>query len=119
MARRRENEEVDYLAGTQLPQDPDSFRQVVKEVYLLEHGAVQQQDIAEVLGVHKSRVSQVFTDVAKLKTSSIRILLQGLASMANRRRLFKAWTQEAFGAELAYAGTSRLAGEEVTEKTLR
>lgn len=51
----RKTEVVDFGAGAQLAIDPDAFIQVVREAFRLEHECLQNQDIADVLGVHKSR----------------------------------------------------------------
>lgn len=89
--------EIDYLAPAQLEVDPNSFESTVREAYRLEHDCIQRQDIAEVLGVDKSRISQIFKNPEKLKPETIHSLLQPLRSAAHRKRIVRAWTRTCFG----------------------
>lgn len=115
---RQDGEERDYLVGTQLEVDPKGFIQVVKEAFLLEHGVSQNQDIAVILGVDKSRVTQIFRDVKNLKPETVRSLLGCLEKKAHRRRILKAWTREAFGEEIGEPRIDGLTRNRITEKTL-
>mgnify|MGYP000844100310 CR=1 FL=1 len=114
-----EDEELDYLAGTQLPDDPSSFVRVVKEVYLLEFDCSQNQDIADVLGVDKSRISQIFGDPGKLKPETIQNLIDPLRSKDNKRRIVESWMRDCFGREILESKGDPLVGKKVTEKTIR
>ncbi len=115
----REEQERDYLAGTQLEVDPNAFIQVVREAFRLEHNCQERQDIARVLGVDKSRISQIFGDPTKLKAESIQKLLSAIPSKIHRRRIIKAWVRECFGEGAEIAGTDALMGSMVSEKTIR
>lgn len=108
---RGEGEERDYLAGTQLETDPNSFAEVLKEAFHLEHGVTQNQDIAAILGVNKSRVSQILGDPRDLKASTIRNLLTKLTRPALRRRVLNAWIRTAIGDVAKGPGATRLIGE--------
>ena len=114
---RDEGDGPDYLGEAQLAVDPSSFVEVVREVYWLEKGCVANQEIAEVLGVHKSRITQIFGGVAALKASSIRMFLEPLASPEHRKAIVEAWTQESLG-DLLESERAPLVGK-VDEKTLR
>lgn len=112
------DDELDYLVGTQLETKPWSFSEVVREVFLLEHDCTQRQDIAAVLGVDKSRVSQMLGNPTALKPASIQGLLDCLASPGNRRRIVEAWMRECFGSE-APAVPPQTIGKSVSGKTIR
>jgi hypothetical protein len=112
-----EDQEVDYLVRAQLPHDPDSFRAAVQEAFLLEHDCLQNQDIAEVLGKEKSRVSQIFGDPENLKASTVRNLLDHLKSRRHKRRILRAWIKDALGIDIEEKPSGRLV-REVSEKTL-
>lgn len=111
--------ERDYLVGTQLETNPGSFVQVVKEAFLLEHDCIHNQDIAEVLGVDKSRVSQLFAAPTKLKAESIQHLLSHLKKREHRKRIVRAWMQECFGENVADRRVGALTGEVISDKTIR
>ncbi len=113
------DEELDYLAGAQPFDDPESFERVVKEVYLLEFDCVQNQDIADVLGVDKSRISQIFSDPSKLKPETIQNLIAHPRSKENKRRIVEAWMRECFGSDILHQTGEPLVGKRVTEKTIR
>lgn len=116
---RTEDGELDYLVGTQLETDPGAFAQVVKEAFLLEHDCIENQDIAEVLGVDKSRVSQKFGKPETLKPETIHKLLNHLSKAAHRRAVVRAWVNECFGEDINKAPGGELTGGNVTVKTLR
>lgn len=116
---RTEDGELDYLVGTQLEVDPGSFAQIVKEAFLLEHDCIENQDIAEVLGVDKSRVSQIFGNPKALKPETIQKLLDKLSKTAHRRAIVRAWVNECFGEDIIRPPEGSLTGENVTAKTLR
>lgn len=113
------DEELDYLAGAQPFDDPESFERVVKEVYLLEFDCVQNQDIADVLGVDKSRISQIFGDPSKLKPETIQNLIAHPRSKENKRRIVEAWMRDCFGKDILHQTGEPLVGKRVTEKTIR
>lgn len=113
------DEELDYLAGAQPFDDPESFERVVKEVYLLEFDCVQNQDIADVLGVDKSRISQIFSDPSKLKPETIQNLISHPRSKENKRRIVEAWMRDCFGKDILHQTGEPLVGKRVTEKTIR
>lgn len=113
------DEELDYLAGAQPFDDPESFERVVKEVYLLEFDCVQNQDIADVLAVDKSRISQIFSDPRKLKPETIQNLIAHPRSKENKRRIVEAWMRECFGRDILHQTGEPLVGKRVTEKTIR
>lgn len=119
MAKRANDEDPDYLAGTQLAIDPDSFVQAVKEAFLLEHQCLQNQDIAEVLGVDKSRVSQIFKAPKNLKAQTVLDLVSHLKRREHRWRIIRAWNQECFGLDVADRRRGLLTRGVVTEATLR
>ncbi len=116
---RQEDAELDYLAPTQLERDPKSFSEVVKEAFLLEHGVKQQQYIAEILGVDKSRVTQMFSDPRNLKPETIRAILSCLKRPAHRKSILKAWNREAFSEEIAKVPKGRLTAGTVGESAIR
>jgi transcriptional regulator with XRE-family HTH domain len=115
----REDEERDYLVGTQLPHDPDSFVQVVKEAFQLEHGVTENQDIASILGVSKGRVSQIFKNPARLKGETVRMILNCLNRPLHRKRILRAWNRATFGELVAVAEKARGSAGEVSALTLR
>ncbi len=112
------DEELDYLVGTQLEANPWSFSEIVREAFLREHDCVQRQDIAEVLGVDKSRVSQILGNPKTLKAASIQSLLDCLSSQTNRQNIISAWVRECFDQELAGGATDQV-GSKISEKTIR
>lgn len=116
---REENGERDYLVGAQPAHDPTSFVEVVKEAFLLEHDCIQNQDIAEVLGVDKSRISQIFGKPEALKPESIEGLLAPLKSPIHRRRIVTAWVRECFGEDAVLPTIGPLTGSTISEKTVR
>ena len=116
---RFEDEEPDYLVGTQLPEDPTSFARVVKEAFRLEYGDVQNQDVAETLGVDKSRISQIFANPFALKPETIKKLLDKLRSKEHKRLIVQAWTRECFGDDIVPSLNSFLVDGEVTTRTIR
>lgn len=116
---RRDDGEFDYLAEAQLEVDPDSFIQVVKEAFLLEHGLSQNQDIAQILGVDKSRVSQIFKDPANLKPETVRMILAKIRRREHRRRIAKAWMLACFDEVIDDPHIGRVTGRRITEKTVR
>lgn len=113
------DEELDYLAGAQPFDDPESFERVVKEAYLLEFDCIQNQDIADVLGVDKSRISQIFSDPSKLKPETIQNLLDPIRSKENKRRIVEAWMRECFGKDILRQTGDPLVGKKITENTIR
>ncbi len=110
--------ERDYLVGTQLETNPSSFVQVVKEAFLLEHDCVHNQDIAEVLGVDKSRITQLFANPKTLKPESIQSLLSHLKKKEHRKRIVRAWTMECFGEDISDPKVGQLTGDKITHKTI-
>jgi hypothetical protein len=122
-SKRREagvvGDDVDYLAPAQLGVDPDAFQQVVREAFRLEHDCVHSQDIADVLGVDKSRVSQIFKHPEALKAETIQRIVHALNSAVHRKRIIRAWMRACFGSEFDdRSGAPRL-GAVVTAQTLR
>lgn len=118
MAKRAEDEEVDFGAGAQLATDPNAFIQVVREAYRLEHECLQNQDIAEVLDVDKSRVTQIFKNPKALKAETIQNLLDPLQNERNRRRIIRAWNLECFGIDIDERPKGRRTGSKVSVKTI-
>ncbi|MBS1701416.1 MAG: hypothetical protein JST12_07135 [Armatimonadetes bacterium] len=116
---RQDGGELNYLAGTQLEINPDSFSEVVKEAFLLEHGTRQNQDIAKVLGVDKSRVTQLFSAPQKLKPESIEHLISHLKKKEHRKRIVRAWVKECFGEDISDLKIGPLTGEQITDKTVK
>lgn len=112
-------DERDYLVGAQPATHPWSFVEVVKEAFLLEYDCIQNQDIAEVLGVDKSRISQIFGNPKSLKAESINGMLDCIRSRAHKKRIVEAWVRECFGESFSEVSREPLLGEQVTEKTLR
>lgn len=119
MARREEAEEVDYLAGTQLAVDPSSFVRRVKEAFYLEHDCVESQDIAAVLGVDKSRVSQIFRHPSQLKADTIRNILDKIKSERYRRWIVEAWVKECFAMDLSRRPRPSVNPAKIGPNTLR
>ncbi len=115
----RGDEELNYLAGAQPFDDPESFERVVKEVYLLEFDCNHNQDIADVLGLDKSRPSQIFGNPSILKPETIQNLLDPLRSKENKRRIVEAWMRECFGKDILQRSGDPLVGKKITEKTIR
>jgi hypothetical protein len=115
----RGDEELDYLAGAQPYENPASFERVVKEAFLLELDCVQNQDIADVLGVDKSRVSQIFGNPSNLKPETIHKILDQLRSKEHKRQVVEAWMRECFGGDILQQTGEPLVGKNVTEKTIR
>lgn len=116
---RKEGGELDFLAGTELEVDPFSFEQVVKEAFWLEHRCVQDQDIAEVIGKSKGRLSQIFTNPSGLKPDSIQMLLRHLESPAHKRRIVQAWNSTCFGKDINAGRSIRLQADQIDETTLK
>lgn len=114
-----EDQELDYLVGTQPYENPASFERVVKEAFLLELDCSQNQDIADVLGVDKSRISQIFGSPSNLKPETIQKLLDHLKSKEHKRMIVEAWMRECFGEEILYKSGQSVVGKRVTEKTIR
>lgn|GEM_PF-2276020 len=114
-----EDAELDYLAGTQPYENPASFERVVKEAFLLELDCSQNQDIADVLGVDKSRISQIFGSPSNLKPETIQKLLDHLKSKEHKRMIVEAWMRECFGDEILYQTGQPTVGKRITEKTIR
>ena len=112
-------EELNYLVGTQLEIKPDSFSEVVKEAFLLEHGTKQNQEIAEVLGVHKSRVTQLFSSPQSLKPETIQHLISHLKKKEHRKRIVRAWVKDCFGEDISDLKIGPLTGEHTTDKTVK
>ena len=115
---RETGAEAEYLVGAQPEVNPTSFSQLVREAFLLEHGARRDKDIALVLGVDKSRVSQIFRDVQILEAVSIDGLLAKIDSPMHKRKILRAWTKERFGVDPLGRGGGNRVGE-VSEKTIR
>lgn len=115
----RANDEPDFLVGTQLEVDPSSFQQVVREAFLLEHDCLRDQEIATVLGVDNSRVSQILKNPKKLKAESIQNILDVLGRSAHRGRIVRAWAKECFGEDIDRPLARPLTGKRITEKTLQ
>lgn len=115
----RGDSERDYLVATQPESNPASFVEAIKEAFLLEHDCVQSQEIAEVLGVDKSRISQIFANPKALKPESIESLLARLSSRAHKKRIVQAWIRECFGAQIEDANRGQLTGSTITERTIR
>jgi len=113
-----EDEERDYLVWTQLPDDPESFVEVVKEAFLLEHHCVLNKDIAEELGVHSSRVTQMFHGVGKLDALSIELILSRIEGPEHRRRIVSAWCRERFSVDPRSTVQGPLVGKRVTARTV-
>lgn len=111
--------EVDYLAGAQLETDPESFAECVSEAFLLEHDCIERQDIADTLGVHKSRVSQILGQPEKLKAETVKNLIGHLKSEKHRHRIVRAWVKESLGIEVEKRPRGRLTSGKVNEKTVR
>src|SRR4028119_2449423 len=114
-----DDDEPDYLARTQLPYDPGSFSRAVKEAFHLEHGCIENQDIAAVLGVDNSRISQIFKNPEKLKPESIKNLTDALKSRKHQRRIIRAWLLESLDVDIEKRPRGPLVGSEVSEKTLK
>ena len=117
--KRDEGEEVNYLAGAQPEVDPDSFASIVREAYLLEHDCVQDQEIAEMVMVVKSRVAQVLNHPEEIESKALDKFLQPLKSKSHRRRVFEAWALARFGFDLREKRSALRLGDTVTEKTIR
>ncbi len=112
-------EEPDYLVRTQLAVNPFSFREVVKEAFLLEHQCQQNQDIAKVLGVDKSRVSQILNSPKNLKPETVQMLIKALKNIDQKRRIVRAWAFTCFGRDIYPRRETALTGDLITEKILR
>jgi tetratricopeptide (TPR) repeat protein len=118
MPKREENEAADYLAPTKLGTKISGFSEAVSEAYLLEHGAKQRQEIAQVLGKGKARVSQIYGDPQVLKVDTVRLLLEPIKGARHRRRIVDAWTDACFG-DLLSSGTRQLtASGKVTDRIM-
>lgn len=116
---RREDEELSFLAETKLEVNPDSFEQIVKEAFQLEHGATASQDIAELIGKSKGRVSQMLKYPKKIEAATVEYLLSALASPRHRKIILQAWIRERFGEAALSDQKGGLTGSKITEKTLR
>lgn len=113
-----EDFEIDFLASTQLSYDPDSFARVVKEAFQFEHSCVENQDIAEVLGVDKSRVSQILNSPERLKADTISNLIEHLENDKNRYRILWAWIRECTGIDIRALPGGRFIGRTINQATL-
>ncbi len=91
----------------------------MREAFLLEHGITQNQEIADLVGRHKSRISQIFKDTAKLEPETVRDLLSHLTEPRNRRRILRAWILEAIGEDIDRTPRSESLGHAATPKVLR
>ncbi len=115
---RKEKEEPNYLARTKLKVDPDSFAETVKEAFQLEHHCSENQEIAAILGVDKSRISQIFKDPKILNAKSVKDLVDVIASERHKRRIVRAWIKEAVGMDISPPVRSLHIGDHVTARTL-
>lgn len=118
MPKPKEGEDHDYLAPAQLEINPSNFVQVVKEVYQVEFGVTEHQEIAEIIGVDKSRVSQVFKGAYDLQPKSLRALLEPVKKKSHRRAILKAWNALAFGEEIMAPSKARLTSVPPNQKAL-
>jgi len=116
---RQSDEDPDYLAPTQLEVNPDSFEEVVAEAFRLEYGLKRRQEWAEVMGVDKSRITQIFADQKDLKPESIRTLLSLFKRKTTRNQILKAWNKSAFGESLKSPKHGRIAAGELDEIAMR
>lgn len=114
----RESEEADYLAPAQLEINPDAFVQVVKEVFQVEYGVTQNQEIAAICGFDKSRTTQLFGGAFNLQPKSIRSLLEVVKKPSHRRAILKAWNRLAFGEEVLGPSRERTTVKDPNEKAL-
>ena len=110
--------DVDYLAGAKLRSQTQSFSEVVREAFLLEHKCLQDQDIAEHMDVSPGRVSQILGRPRKLKAESVHKLIAGVESRTHRKNILKAWQRDCFGEELDDLGAP-IIGSSVDESTIR
>lgn len=113
------DEERDFLVRAQPEVDPESFEQAVREAFLQERDALQNQDIAEDLGVDKSRVSQIFGDPAALDTKSMDRIMARVEGPEHRRKILRAWVKARYGTDPGESNRGRLVGERVSERILR
>ncbi len=116
---RREDQEADYLVPTQLEVDPESFEAVVEEAFRLEYGVKQKQEFAEVMGVDKSRITQIFQAPENLQPESIRNLLSFFKLRKSRTRILKAWNKRAFGDSLSGPKQGRITAGKLDELAMR
>lgn len=112
------DQEPDYLAGAQLAVDPDSFSNTVREAYTAEYGVSQLNEIAEIVGRDKSRITQVFKNPEKLDLTTIRSLLEPLSGMVAKQRIVSVWIREALGVEVRPSQYRGLAARAPTAKTM-
>ncbi len=119
MARIPVGETPDYLAGTQFQHNPGSFEEVVREAFVLEHGARLNTEIAVVVGLDHSRVSQLFSTTNRLKADTIQRVIGHLKSKRHRTKIIEAWNRECFGDDFDPAATGNLTSGRITEKTLK
>ena len=110
--------DVDYLAGAKLRSHTQSFSEVVREAFLLEHKCLQDQDIAEHMDVSPGRVSQILGSPRKLKAESVHKLIACFDSRTHRKNILKAWQRDCFGEELDDLGAP-LIGSSVDATTIR
>ena len=116
---RHVDEEPDYLVRAQPELNPEAFEEVVREAFHLEHQCTQKQEIARILGVDKSRVSQILGHPENLKLETIQRLLSCLSRKEHRRRIVRAWAIACFGEDIAARPAGRLTGKEITARTLK
>lgn len=114
----QEPEEIDYLAGAKLRSKEQSFAEVTREAFLLAHQCLQDQDIAEEMGLSGGRISQMLKEPAKLKPETIHKILACFESRVHRRNILKAWQKECFGEELQ-TGSDGLVGDVIDQTTIR
>ena len=112
-------EERDYLVRAQPETDPASFGQAVREAFAQERDALLAQDIAEDLGVDKSRVSQIFRDPGALDTKTLDRIMARVEGPEHRRRILRAWVLARYGTDPGETSRGRLVSERVSGKVLR
>ncbi len=113
------NEDPDYLVGTKLNRDPESFREVVREAFLLEYGCSTGESIARVVDVDPTQISHLYKDCGSADSVSIANLIKPLRNPRNKRRILRAWVAKRFGVDMLERSTGAFVRSPPSLATLR
>jgi hypothetical protein len=119
MSKEKNQEEREYLVRTEFDARADEWANVVRQVFHLEHGCTKDYEIAAVLGVDDSRVSQILKTPRSLRVESIEDLTKTFKSPRNRRLVIKSWTIACFGKEAIAAKPLQTLTTKPTKATIK
>lgn len=119
MSEEKVQEERDYLVRTEFDARADDWANVIRQVFHLEHGCTKDYEIAAVLGVDDSRVSQILKTPRSLRVESIEELTRTFNSPRNRRLVIKSWTIACFGKEAISAKPLQMLTTKPTKATIK